>query len=266
MQTVGQRILPKSEAESKAVEYSPREIPAKPAEAAVQFVRMRTEHENPDFRIDRVVSITAGIDELEKMSLSERVESEALERLKGMQEEAYSQGYDLGRDEGQESAYREMSEAISKRIANVDKVISGFESLKGDLVRQNEAALISLVYQLATRIAMTEIQTKKEIILEVLQQAAIEAQGEERFSIRLSNQDLEFIESMKERLGKGFEFIKRAKLEGSDDIQPGGCVIVTNFGQVDATIEKRLEKIWQTLSEIRPKTSDVMVPPSSEET
>jgi XTP/dITP diphosphohydrolase len=37
---------------------------------------MRTEHENPDFRIDRVVSITAGIDELEKMSLSERVESE----------------------------------------------------------------------------------------------------------------------------------------------------------------------------------------------
>jgi flagellar assembly protein FliH len=265
VQTIGQRILSKSEAESKAVEYSPREIPAKPADAAIEFVRMRTEHENPEFRIDRVVSITSGIDELEKISLSERVESEALERLKSMQEEAYSQGYDLGRDEGQESAYREMSEAISKRIASVDKVVSGFESLKIDLVRQNEASLVSLVYQLATRIAMTEIKSNKETILEVLRQAATEAQGEESFAIRLSTQDLEFIESMKERLAKEFEFIKRAKLEGSDEIQPGGCVIVTNFGQVDATLEKRLEKVWAALSEVRPKTEDVLTHSSNEE-
>jgi flagellar assembly protein FliH len=265
VQTIGQRILSKSEAESKAVEYSPREIPAKPADAAIEFVRMRTEHENPEFRIDRVVSITAGIDELEKMSLSERVESEALERLKSMQEEAYTQGYDLGRDEGQESAYREMSEAISKRIASIDKVVSSFESLKVALVRQNEASLVSLVYQLATRIAMTEIKSNQETILEVLRQAATEAQDEESFAIRLSNQDLEFIESMKERLGKDFEFIKRAKLEGSEEIQPGGCVIVTNFGQVDATLEKRLEKVWIALSEVRPKTEDVLTPSSNEE-
>lgn len=265
MQNIGQRILSKSEAESKAIEYSPREIPAKPTDAAIEFVRMRTEHENPEFRIDRIVSITAGVNELERMSLSERVESEALERLKSMQEEAYSQGYDLGRDEGQESAYRELSETISKRIASVDQVISGFESLKGDLVRQNEASLISLVYQLATRIAMTEIRSKKETILEVLQQAVTEAQGEESFVIRLSNQDLEFIENMKERLGKEFEFIKRAKLEGSDDIQPGGCVIVTNFGQVDATIERRLEKVWTALAEVRPKTEDVLIPPTTDE-
>jgi flagellar assembly protein FliH len=265
VQTIGQRILSKSEAESKAVEYSPREIPAKPADAAIEFVRMRTEHENPEFRIDRVVSITAGIDELEKMSLSERVESEALERLKSMQEEAYTQGYDLGRDEGQESAYREMSEAISKRIASIDKVVSSFESLKVDLVRQNEASLVSLVYQLATRIAMTEIKSNQETILEVLRQAATEAQGEESFAIRLSNQDIEFIESMKERLGKEFEFIKRAKLEGSDEIQPGGCMIVTNFGQVDATLEKRLEKVWTALSEVRPKTEDVLTPSSNDE-
>lgn len=265
MSNLGSRILQKSEADTVAVQYSPREFPAMPNESAVEFVRMRTEHENPNFRLDRVVSITSGIEELERVSLSERVESEALERLKQMQEEAYSQGYDLGRDEGQESAYRELSGAISERIQKIDKAVASLETMQADLVRQNEASLISLVYQLAKKIAMTEIQEKPEMILEVLRQAAIDAQDEQSLTIRMSAQDLQFLESMKERLSKDFEFMKRAKLEESNDIQPGGCVIVTNYGQVDASMEKRLEKVWATLNEVRPKTEDVIVPPDSQE-
>ncbi len=265
MQNLGSRVLQKSEAETVAVQYSPREFPAAPNESAIEFVRMRTEHENPDFRLDRVVSITSGIEELERVSLSERVESEALERLKQLQEEAYTQGYDLGRDEGQESAYRELSGAIAERIQKIDKAVAKLESMQPDLVRQNEASLVSLVYQLAKKIAMTEIAEKPELILEVLKQAAVDAQEEQNLLIRLSPQDLQFIESMKERLAKDFEFLKRAKFEESSEIQPGGCVIVTNYGQVDASIEKRLEKVWTTLNEIRPKTEEVITPPESQE-
>jgi flagellar assembly protein FliH len=263
--SLGSRVLQKSEADSLAVQYSPREFPASPNESAIEFVRMRTEHENPDFRLDRVVSVTSGIEELERVSLSERVESEALERLKQMQEEAYNQGYDLGRDEGQESAYRELSGAISERIEKIDQTVANLEAMQTDLVRRNEASLISLVYQLAKKIAMTEIQEKPELILEVLRQAAMDAQDEQSLIVRLSSQDLQFLESMKERLSKDFEFMKRAKLEESADIQPGGCVIVTNYGQVDASIEKRLDKVWATLSEVRPKAEDVMAPPESRE-
>lgn len=265
MPNLGSRILQKSEADAVAVQYSPREFPAAPSDAAVEFVRMRTEHENPDFRLDRVVSITSGIEELEKVSLSERVEAEALERLKLMQEEAYAQGYDLGRDEGQESAYRELSDAITERLQKIDTTIAKLELLQTDLVRQNESSLISLVYQLAKKIAMTEIKENPELILEVLKQAAADAQDEQNLLVRLSPDDLHFIESMKEKLSKDFEFMKRAKLEESEYIQPGGCVIVTNYGQVDASIEKRLEKVWTALNEIRPKTEETLTPPETQE-
>ncbi len=258
MANLGSRILQKSEADTIAVQYSPREFPASPSEAALHFVRLRTEHENPDFRLDRVVAITSGVEELEKISLSERVEGEALERLKQLQEEAYTQGYDLGRDEGQESAYRELSSAISERIQKLDKTVAKLESLHTDLVRHNEATLIGLVFQLAKKIAMSEVKERPDLILEVLKQAASDAQDEQSLMIRLSPEDLNFIESMKDKLSKEFEFMKKAKFEPSENVQPGGCVIVTNFGQVDASIEKRLDKVWTTLNEIRPKIEETL--------
>lgn len=251
-------ILEKDEADRRAMVYSPREFPAQVSQAAVEFVKFQTEQENPDFKIDRVVSVTTGIAELEKLALSERVETEALERLKGLQEEAYKQGYDLGRDEGQETAYREKSEEMQMQISRLDAIVHQLETLKMDLVKQNEASLVQLTFELAKKMALTEISIKPDIILNVLSQAAGAAQAEESMTIRLSDEDVASIESNKARLGKEFEFIKKARLEGSPEIQKGGCVIVTNYGQVDSTIEMRLKKIWESLSEMLSKRLDTI--------
>lgn len=251
-------ILSKEDAEKRVVAYTPREFPYTIGPAAVDFVRYQTNEENPSFKIDNVVAATTGIAELEKTALSERVEAEALERLKLMQEEAYRHGYDLGRDEGQETAYLEKSDELSDRLRKMDKIIEGLEQLKMELVRSNEASLVLLIYQIANKLAMTEIADKRELILSVLRAAAQDAQDEESLTIRLAKSDLEFIESNKVRLGQEFEFMKKAKLETADEIREGGCVVVTNFGQVDATIEKRLEKVWTTLAEKLPKTTDVV--------
>lgn len=252
------RVLEKDDAETQVIEYTPREFPQKISEAAFKFVKFQAAQENSDFKIDRIVSMTTGISELEKISLSERVEVEALVRLKAMQEEAYQQGYDLGRDEGQESAYLEKTEDLSNRIAQIDAVVSSLTVLKSHLVKQNEVSLVELVFKIAAKIAMSAVKSDPEMILTVLQQAAAEAQDEESILIRLAQSDLEFVEATKARLGQEFEFLRRAKLELSEDVSPGGCVLITNFGQVDATVEKRLEKVWQSVQEKLPKKTDVL--------
>lgn len=260
-----QKILSKEDADTRVVEYTPREFPNRMSEAAVEFVRFQSTQESPEFKIDRIVSMTTGIAELEKVSLSERVETEALERLKSMQEEAYRQGYDLGRDEGQESAYQEKSGELEQRIQQLDGIMSVLETLKTELVKQNEASIVKLIYQVANKIAMAEIKQQPELLLPVIQQAAAGSQDEEQIVIRISQPDLEFIENTKARLGQEFEFVKRAKLESSEDVRQGGCVIVTNFGQVDATIEKRLEKVWASIETKLPKQNDVLEEPSSDD-
>jgi len=252
------KILSKDDANTRVVEFSPQEFPQRMSQAAVEFVRFQNNLENPDFKIDRVVSITTGIHDLEKVSLSERVEIEALERLKSLQEEAYQQGYDLGRDEGQESAYVETKELFVQRLGKIDEMIVSLENLKTNLCRQNEASLVTLAYQIASKIVMEEVKERREVILPVILQASTEAQNEESIVIQMSASDLEFIESIRERLGQEFSFLKKSKLEAHPGIQSGGCIVVTNFGQVDATVEKRLDRIWLAIQQKLPKTSDVV--------
>lgn len=253
---VSRMILTKEEAEKRVVTYTPRDFPMRIGQAAVDFVKFQAAQTNPTFQVDSVVATTTGIAELEKISLAERVEAEALERLKGMQEEAYRQGYDLGRDEGQETAYREKSAELTEKIRRFDHIMASIESLKTDVLKQNEASLVMLIYQIANKLAMTEITAHRELILAVLKMAAQDAQNEESLTIKLSPIDLEFLEEAKGKLGQDFEYMKKAKLEAESEIKPGGCIVATNFGQVDATIEKRLEKVWTALAEKLPKATE----------
>jgi flagellar assembly protein FliH len=97
-----------------------------------------------------------------------------------------------------------------------------------------------------------------EIIISVLSQAVDGAQGDERITARVNKTDLEFINTTLSKLGKDMEFLKRIKFEESDAIQAGGCVMETNFGSVDATVEQRIKKIWDAISEKLPKVNNVV--------
>jgi flagellar assembly protein FliH len=258
---VAKGVLSEEEAKKIAIAYAPRKFPQTVSPAASSFVAFQANREaetgvGSSFRIDRIVAEQTGIADLERVSIEERVEREALGRLKDLQEQAYQQAYQLGLEEGREKAYQETSEAFAERMAHFDLLISNIENLKPELVSYNEAHIVRLAYVMAKKIAMAEIAEKTELILSTARHAIESAQSDENITVRLAPSDLEFIEHMKEKLGKDFEKLKKAKLEASDSITPGGCIVATNYGDVDATVEQRVEKLWNSLSSKLPKVSD----------
>jgi flagellar assembly protein FliH len=103
-----------------------------------------------------------------------------------------------------------------------------------------------------------EVSISRETVLEVVKQAIESAQSDEKVTVRVSPQDFAFIESIKEKLGKDFDALKRSKIEASDDVADGGCVIETNYGDVNATVEQKLEKLWETISEKLPRIKNAI--------
>jgi flagellar assembly protein FliH len=250
-------VLSEDEAEKIAVSYSPRKFPQVISPAASSFVAFQTSQEasgfESSFQIDRIVAQQTGIADIERASIEERVEKEALSRLKDIQEQAYKQAYALGLEEGREKAYQETSDMLSQRLSALEGLIASVENLKPELVSFNEAHIVRLAYVMAKKIAMTEIADKPELILEVVRQAIQAAQSDETVTVRVSPTDLEFIERMRERLGKEFNLLKRAKFEAGESITAGGCIVQTNYGDVDATVEQRVNKLWESLAEKLPK-------------
>lgn len=251
-------VLEKEDAEKVAVAYSPRKFPATISSVAKDFVAFNAGGDESSFRIDKLVAQQTGIAEIERLSLEEKVEREALLRVKELQEQAYQQAYQLGLDEGREKAFHEQREVLSQKIQHLEELLSSIERLKGDLVACNETSIVRLAFYMAKRLVYKEISENPEIVLDVVKQAVESAQSDENVTVRVAPADFKFIESVKEMLGKDFDAVKRARLEPSDDIQAGGCVVETNYGDVNATVDQRLEKLWTSIADKLPKVKNVV--------
>jgi flagellar assembly protein FliH len=46
------------------------------------------------------------------------------------------------------------------------------------------------------------------------------------------------------------------KFEPNEEVVDGGCIVETNYGEVDARIEQRVAQLWSVVSEIIPKVKD----------
>ncbi len=253
---IAKAIIEKKEADDIAVTFSPKKFPMRITENAVSFHKIQSGDNRNDFRIDHAVSEQTGVGELERLSIEERVERQALLKVKEMQEDAYKAGHELGRDEGAKAGFEEFKVELSKRLEDFDQLLFKIENLKAQLISHNEVFLMKLLYQMASKIAMVEIAEKPEIILQVLKQVAEAAQSDQKMTVKLSTVDLKFVTEMHDKLSKDFDFIKLLKLEEATELSPGGCRVETNYGAINATVEQRVEKLWQSLVSKTPRTKD----------
>lgn len=254
-------VIRKEDAEKVAISFTPSRFPKVVSQAAQEFHAFNTKTDEagrPSFRIDRLVAEQTGVAELERLSIEEKVEREALLRLKEFQEAAYREAYQLGLDEGRERALQERSAELTEKIEHLDELLRSLETLKADLVACNETQIVRLVFYMVKRLIYRELNLAPEIVLDAVREALLSAQSDENVTVRLSPSDLQFIESVKDKFGKEFEALKRAKLDSGDEIMSGGCIVETNFGDVNATLEQRLERLWASVEEKLPKVKAVM--------
>lgn len=236
-------------------DFKAKEINTKASATAEVFLSAENTRSS-DFKIDPLAAEQAGIASLQRQALNDRIEEEALNQLKSVQEKAYREAYDLGLTEGREQAFTESKSAIALRLSHLDSALQTIENLMARLVADHEAQIVSMVYGLAKKIAVREIEENRDSILNVILQIVADAQSEEMVTIRVSADDLKFIETVREKGGKAAEPLKRIKLEAGENVSSGGCVLVSNYGTIDATLEMRLDRAWQTLKDRLPKAED----------
>jgi flagellar assembly protein FliH len=239
-------IIKANIAGTSAFEYKPRELSAGVTEVATSFVN-EDAFISSDFKISDLVAQQAGITQLEDEAHRDKINTSVLERLKEVQEKAYKEGYELGLTEGTEKAFQEAKAALLERMHSMEAVLKRIEDLKTQLLIDNEAALLRLMFLIAKKIALRDLGENREAVWEILKSVAAEVQGDERISVHLHTDDLKFLESLQEKTGDKIELLQRMKFVVDDSIKPGGCMIESEYGTVDATLEERVDRTWATL-------------------
>jgi flagellar assembly protein FliH len=233
----------------KVLSFTPRPIERDLTKAAEEFLETKDRNISA-FKLSDLVASQAGIAERERNALEERAEHIALSKVKEIQEPAYQEAYALGLEEGRKSAFEKASGEISNRIQKIDELVIGLSKIKNEMLSLNEGQLIKTVYHLAVQIARFEIKEHDDRILGVLKQAVEHAQSQETVTVKLSKEDFEFLHAIKDFNKREFEFMKKIKFDPQAEIKSGGCIVETNFGTIDATLDERIHNLW---SAIEPK-------------
>jgi len=250
-------ILPKIAAKEKVLEYVPKKFELGTPKQALEYLD-RKKH-GADFRLNETLRIQTGVDEIERATEEEKVEVRALELLKEVQENAYKEAYDLGISEGREEAFSKFSREISEKLANLETLLKAIADAKKEILNFNEAHMIQLIFQVATKLAKVEVERNDQALTEILRSAVTLAQDEEDITVRVAPDQHEFVEELKKQNGRQFEFLKKIKFEPSADVSVGGCIVETNYGEVDARVEQRVQSLWNVLAENMPKVKPKVV-------
>lgn len=140
--------------------------------------------------------------------------------------------------------YEEGLKRWSEHLIALEKEI---ESVHKDLQKM----VIPVALKAAQKIVGREIELKEDSIVDIVAANLKAVASHKKITIYVSKKDLDSLDKNKNRIKDLFESLESLSIRERSDIAPGGCVIETEGGIINAQIENRwkvLEKAFENLA------------------
>jgi flagellar assembly protein FliH len=158
---------------------------------------------------------------------------------KEIQEQAYIEGFEKGERDGLESA----KASLEPVVQHLSQSIEALENAKKELHLRTEREAVELALAIAEKIVSHEVQTNREVVLSVVEEALKKVVDRKNIKIRVAPPDFHFLNNAKVQIPDLEELFEKATFEEDKSIVNGGCVIETNLGDIDARIEKQFQAV-----------------------
>ncbi|MDJ0782910.1 MAG: FliH/SctL family protein [Desulfosarcinaceae bacterium] len=149
---------------------------------------------------------------------------------------ARQEGYAAGMEAGQKAA----AESLAPVIQALQSAVAAMASTEAQLTGQAEKAVVELSLAIARKVIPHAIGELPQALPSVLNQALAKVMDTNRLNIRVNPDDLARLKDSQNLLD--LPTIDPARLTWSADpgIGRGGCIVETDFGDIDARIEHQL--------------------------
>lgn len=168
-----------------------------------------------------------------------------------IERQAYEQGFTKGEQEGQMAAQRQ----CAPLTAALETILCELDGIRPKIRHYMEQEVVELALHVARKVIRHELTVSKDAIVCVVKEAMNKLDDPGKISIRLNPDDLKRIRGAGERLKSVMENIDNIHFEEDAGMECGGCYIQTEYGEIDARIEKQLHAIEEAFrSEMRNPT------------
>jgi flagellar assembly protein FliH len=175
------------------------------------------------------------------------VQSETI-RQKAWQE-GHQQGQQSARQEVEEQLRREVEAYLDGIRQDMQEIVNAIAEGRQRLWEQQEAEMLQFVLDISRQVIKTEVQQNEDVLMQILRNAMRRVTDKENMRIRVCTSDAPRIKAAREEVMQIVDGIRTLEIVDDRRIGPGGCVIETNAGTIDAKIETQLGEIEKTILE-----------------
>ncbi|MBI3236847.1 MAG: HrpE/YscL family type III secretion apparatus protein [Chlamydiales bacterium] len=145
--------------------------------------------------------------------------------------------------EGEELREKYRKEGFQEGLAQFNEHLLLFERHLRDLKIQLQGQILPLAIKVAQKVVSKELELHPETIVEIVIAALSPVTQNHRFTIYVNKADKEALDANKSKIKEILEQLKTLSIQERADISPGGCMIETESGIINATIENQ----WRAL-------------------
>ncbi len=170
---------------------------------------------------------------------------------RGIEEEEHLRLVREAFDRGVEDGKRLAEKGLSNVFKALREAVEEVAGLREQILRECEEDLLKLAIMVARKVIHQEISTDRLILAKVVGAAVGSASERDEIVIRLNPDDHRTVSAHRHLYLNGIGHERLLDLKPDDSIPPGGCIVDTAMGEIDARTDSQVDEIFRRLLEER---------------
>ncbi len=178
----------------------------------------------------------------------EAVLKEAEAQVEEIRRNAYSEGFESGREAG----YQEGKQEVERLIKHLHGIISSAIEKRTEIIDESETQVINLVLLIAKKVIKVISENQKNVVINNVIQALRKLKSRGDVVLRVNLEDVELTTDHVKDFMRMVENVRSITVLEDSRVDQGGCIIETDFGEIDARIKSQFNEIEEKILEMAP--------------
>jgi flagellar assembly protein FliH len=179
---------------------------------------------------------------------AEELINAAQRQVADIEKDAYQRGEEQGRLDGWEQGKAEADRIIDRLHLIVAKAIDR----RNEILTESESQLVGLVLNIAKKVVKVLTENQRNVVINNVLQALRKLKSKTDVVIRVNIIDLKATTDHVKEIVARIERVGNVSVLEDASVDPGGCIIETDFGEIDARIASQLQEIEDKILEVTP--------------
>ncbi|MDR0403265.1 MAG: flagellar assembly protein FliH [Treponema sp.] len=214
-------------------------------QAAFQEVKRKTDQAQAAKREaeDEAERITA-----EAQAKAKQIETDSLAAFETERRDAEERGRLAGREAG----FTEGKAEAERLVQRTQTILERAQDKRVEILTETEQQIIDLVLLISRKVIKIISENQRNVVISNVVQALRKVKGRGNIIIKVNMIDVKLTTEHTREFIQLVEGVKSLQVIEDSTVDPGGCVIETDFGEIDGRISSQLAELESRILEITP--------------